>query len=410
MSSKSAAVNVEEERLAHALVSRGLISQDEADQCRSTADGPIGPEALLDRLTSAGFLTSHQAKRARQELSLLLEQRIPGYQLVDKLGEGSMGKVYKARQLSMNRLVAIKVLPPRLAANPGFLDRFTREAHIAAKLSHNNIVQAIDVGSAGKINYFVMEYVEGTTIARELEKGKVYEEREAVDICLQVAQALEHAHRRQLIHRDVKPANIMITPEGVAKLADLGLARESTNEDQAREERGRVFGTPYYMAPEQIRGQEDVDIRADIYALGATLYHMVTGQYPFSGKTVEAIFRAHLEQELVPPDHLNQKLSSGLGEVVEVMMAKDRRKRYPTPADLVIDLECLLAGQPPKLARERVEAATLQHLAHGDDAEEEDDNPEAITASEQRYRVWVLVLAGVLAGSLLLNVVQLLRG
>src|SRR5262245_36666393 len=164
MSSKPAGINVEQERLAHALVSRGLITQEEADQCRTPASEAGGPEALLERLTTAGFLTANQTRRALQELNLLLEQRIPGYQLLEKLGEGSMGKVYKARQLSMNRLVAIKVLPARLAANPAYLERFNREAHIAAKLSHNNVVQAIDVGSAGKINYFVMEYVDGTTI------------------------------------------------------------------------------------------------------------------------------------------------------------------------------------------------------------------------------------------------------
>src|SRR5262249_12718243 len=142
---------------------------------------------LLARLVKAGFLTDPQAQRAAQELPLLLGQKIPGYQLVEKLGQGSMGTVYKARQLSMNRPVAIKVLQPRLAANREFLERFVREARLAAKLSSNHVVQAIDVGSAGKIHYFVMEYVEGTTIRQELEKGKVYEEKEAVAIVLQVA-------------------------------------------------------------------------------------------------------------------------------------------------------------------------------------------------------------------------------
>src|SRR5262249_10783825 len=154
----------------------------------------------------------------------LLNQQIPGYQLLEKLGQGSMGTVYKARQLSMNRLVAIKILLPRLAANKEFTERFTREAHLAARFSSNNVVQAIDVGAAGPLHYFVMEYVEGTTIRQELEAGKIYRERAAVEIVLQVAQALQHAHRRGLIHRDVKPANVILTTEGVAKLADLGLA------------------------------------------------------------------------------------------------------------------------------------------------------------------------------------------
>src|SRR5262249_25978562 len=153
-----------------------------------------GPDVLLGRLVRAGFLTPNQAKRATQELPMLLGQQIPGYQLVEKLGQGSMGVVYKARQLSMDRLVAIKVLHPRSDGNAEVLRRLTREAHLAAKLSHNNIIQAIDVGSAGNIHYFVMEYIEGTTIKQELEAGKVYEEREAIEIVLQIAQALQHAH------------------------------------------------------------------------------------------------------------------------------------------------------------------------------------------------------------------------
>jgi serine/threonine-protein kinase len=317
-----------------------------------------------------------------------------------------MGIVYKAQQLSMNREVAIKVLRPRLAANRGFLERFTREAHVAARLSHNNIVQAFDVGSAGSLHYFVMEYVEGTTIKRELEREKVYGEREAVEIVLQIAQALSHAHRRGLIHRDIKPANIILTAEGVAKLADLGLARQTHDDDELDEaERGMTIGTPFYISPEQIRGEETIDIRADIYSLGATFYHMVTGQPPFPGKTVEPVLMAHLNQELTPPDHLNTALSAGVGEVIEFMMAKDRNERYPTPGDLIIDLECLLAGEPPKLARQRIEAASLAELAQGE-AADDDESHEGETAG--RHRVWLAVLGTALAVSVLLNVVLLL--
>src|SRR5207244_54634 len=145
-----------------------------------------------------------------------------------------------------------------------FFKRLTREAHTAAKLSHNNIVQAIDVGHAGPLCYFVMEYVPGTTIKEEQEEGKVYAEREGVEIALQIAQALQHAHRRGLIHRDVKPANIILTLDGIAKLADLGMARSTEDRALARAEKGLTIGTPYYIAPEQIHGREDIDVRADI--------------------------------------------------------------------------------------------------------------------------------------------------
>src|SRR5205085_6699840 len=136
------------------------------------------------------------------EISPKASQQIPGYQLVEKLGQGSMGAVYKARQLSMNRMVAIKVLLPHLAASPKDRERFLREAHLAAKLSHNNIVQAIDAGSAGKIHYFVMELMEGTTINKLIEGGKIFTEKEAVEIVLQIARALEHANHRHMVHRD----------------------------------------------------------------------------------------------------------------------------------------------------------------------------------------------------------------
>jgi eukaryotic-like serine/threonine-protein kinase len=395
----------EDERLAHALISRGLITREEVIACRGGQ--PLGAERLLERLVEKGLLTTAQADRVRAELPGLINQHIPGYQLMDKLGQGSMGVVYKARQVSMNRLVAVKVLSPRWVSKPEFLDRLRREAHLAARLSHNNIVQAIDVGSAGNFHYFIMEYVEGKTIRDELDAGKVYSETEAVEIILQLAQALQHAHRRGLIHRDIKPANVILTAEGIAKLADLGMARETADAALARKERGITIGTPYYIAPEQARGREDIDGRADLYSLGATLYHMVTGRPPFPYKDVESVIEAHLHEELTPPDHLRPELSSGLGEVVELLMAKECKQRYQNPGDLVIDLECLLNGEPPRLARQKIEAATLAALSEGE--EETEDGSPGETAAGPGWTV-VYVLAGALALSLVLNLVLLLHG
>jgi serine/threonine-protein kinase len=333
--------------------------------------------------------------------------QIPGYKLIEKVGQGSMGTVYKGKQLSMNRLVAVKILHPRLAANPQDLERFLHEAHLAAKLSHNNIVQAIDAGSADQIHYFIMEYMEGATIGQQLKAGKIFEEREALTIIRQMAKALEHAHRRQLVHRDIKPGNIVITTEGVAKLADLGLARTTSGDGLSKDEKGMMYGTPFYIAPEQILGWGDIDVRADIYALGATLYHMVAGQPPYPGKDIDKILDGHLKQELTPPDHLNTKLSAGLGEVVEFMMAKDRDKRYATPEELLLDLDCLLKGKPPRLARQRIEEAMLQQLATGETAAEEE---EAATPAAQGVSVmWVVVLGALLGLSVLLNIFLLLR-
>jgi serine/threonine-protein kinase len=392
---------IDEGRLAHALVTRGLVTPEEIQNCKSADSMKSG---LLGRLVESGYLAPSQARRVQQELAGPTNQQIPGYQLLERLGQGSMGKVYKARQLSMNRLVAIKVLHPRLAANPKYLERFTQEAHIAARLNHNNVVQAIDVGSIGSLHYFIMEYIQGTTIKDHLEAGKIYEEHEALEIVRQIAQALEHAHRRQLVHRDIKPANIILTTEGVAKLADLGLARELADSQQTEQEKGLVLGTPYYISPEQIEGNEDIDVRADIYSLGATLYHMVTGRPPFPGTNVDKVMRAHLKEELTPPDHLNTKLSAGIGEVVEVMMAKDRARRYQNPGTLIMDLESLLAGQAPKVARQQFAQSSLQNLAEGEIADEEGEG-----TSDSSAKIWLAVLGGILGLSLILNVVMLLR-
>jgi serine/threonine-protein kinase len=250
-----------------------------------------------------------------------------------------------------------------------------------------------------------MEYIEGTTLKQELESGKRYEEREAVEIVLQVAQALQHAHRRGLIHRDIKPANIVLTSDGIAKLADLGMARETSDAALVEAEKGLVIGTPFYISPEQIETNEDIDVRADIYSLGATFYHIVTGQPPFPGAKANEVLEAHLEQELTPPDHLNTKLSSGLGEVVEFMMAKDRDLRYQRPDDLILDLECLMNGEAPKLARQKI-AASLAELEEGVADEEEDARHRS--GFKQEW-LWMAILGTLLGLSVLLNLVLLLR-
>jgi eukaryotic-like serine/threonine-protein kinase len=395
----------DEDRLIHALIGRGLLTREEVQGSPPAAGTAPGTDALLNRLVQAGLLTAGQAKRVRKEVAALVGQQIPGYQFLEKLGQGSNGVVYKAKQLSMDRLVAVKVLHPKYSANPALLARHTREARVAAKLSHNNIVQAIDVGSAGSLHFFVMELVEGKTIQEEITAGKVFREREAVEIIVQIAQALAHAARRGLVHRDVKPANIVLTPEGIAKLADLGMARTAADDAELRrKERGLTIGTPYYISPEQVRAEEDIDTRSDLYSLGATLYHMVTGRPPFEGSG-EKVFEKHLHQALTPPDHINQELSGGIGEVVEVLMAKDRDERYQTPDDAVIDLECLLAGQPPKLARQRIEANTLAALTQG--VEESTDGVR--TSGPPHGWLWISVLGGVLALSLLLNLILVLR-
>ncbi|MBN1943643.1 MAG: serine/threonine protein kinase [Phycisphaerae bacterium] len=269
---------------------------------------------------------------------IIAKRQIPGFQILERLGAGGMAVVFKARQLSLNRVVAIKVLPRRLSNDAEYVERFYAEGRAAAKLNHPNIVQAIDVSEYAGYHYFVMEYVEGRTVHDELEKGKVYFENEALNIILQIGGALEHAHAQGLIHRDVKPKNIMITPDGTAKLMDMGLARLADDARAIQTEAGKLYGTPYYISPEQILGRTNIDSRCDIYSLGATLYHMVAGRVPFEGRDAKEIMIKHVKQKLISPDRYNMDLSFGLVKVILKMMAKRRRHRYATTAEMMDDL------------------------------------------------------------------------
>ncbi len=361
-----------EANLERTLLRRGLATPQEIEHCKNertklAASKRENVPSLLEVMVVAKALTASQARRVLQEVGDAQEKlEIPGYQILEKIGKGSMGIVYKAKQTSVDRIVAVKVLLDALASNKEFIKRFDREAKIAAKLSHNNIVNAIDAGEVSGHYFFVMEYIEGETIKDMLERGKVFDEKIALKIVLAVAEAIKHAHQKGLIHRDIKPENILLTKDGNVKLADLGLARPTADEKWAMSEAGMAIGTPYYISPEQVRGQVDVDIRADIYGLGATLYHMVTGVVPYTGETPNEVMKKHVDKNclLTPPDHVNTKLSSGLGEVVETMMAKNRENRYRNPDDMILDLKCLLAGERPMIADQKADA--LDNLAEGD--------------------------------------------
>jgi serine/threonine protein kinase len=367
----------------------------------------VNPMMLRDLMVDLGYITQNQAERLRKSIkeSKAAAHQIPGYKILGKLGAGAMAVVYKAQQLSLNRTVAIKVLPRRFSENPEYVERFYKEGQAAGKLNHNNIVQAFDVGEAGGYHYFVMEYVEGKTLHDDLSAGKIFKEDEALDIVIQVAHALNHAHTCGLIHRDVKPKNIMINTAGVVKLADMGLARETTDIEAAQTEAGKAYGTPYYISPEQIRGKIDIDGRADIYGLGSTFYHMVTGRVPFMADDPAEVMRKHLREELIPPDHINTSLSAGVSEVIEVMMAKRREDRYNNVEELLTDLEAVRNGQPPLRAHKRFDVSVLEQLGSGDAIEAEEEFYKEDTIAH--YRIATLVL-GAVAAILLLIIIFLL--
>jgi eukaryotic-like serine/threonine-protein kinase len=407
--------SLNEFNLEKSILRRGLATPAEVDACKALKAKLAGKEdskGLLDIMVEAKVLTKNQSMRLMKEIGEANKKfEIPGYQVIEKLGKGSMGVVYKARQTSVDRIVAVKILLDALAQNKEFIKRFDREAKIAAKLSHNNVVNAIDAGDVNGLHYFVMEYVEGYTIKDTLDKNEVFDEKTALKIVMAVAEALKHAHQRGLIHRDIKPENVILTLDGNVKLADLGLARLTADEKWAMSEAGMAIGTPYYISPEQVRGQVDVDIRADIYSLGATLYHMVTGQVPYNGETAAEVMRKHVDKNttITPPDHINTKLSSGLGVVVETMMAKNRENRYRNPDDLLLDLKCLLQGESPMIAGQKPD--DLATLAEGDAEEGNRGATEAQLIELAGYvngrQHIILALAAILALSVITNVVML---
>ena len=333
------------------VVEHGFATEEEVTHCLGTRREDLSNRSLAQELVDQEFVTRRQIARLRQIIEVeRSNQKIPGYKVLGKLGAGAMASVFKGQQLSLDRTVAIKVLPKKFTNNPQFIERFYAEGRAAAQLNHPNIVQAFDVGKSGEFHYFVMEYVEGKTVHDYIVENKRFKESEALEIVLQVADALQHAHERGLIHRDVKPKNIMITPSGVTKLADLGLARALDDKEAALAEKGKAFGTPYYIAPEQIRGEVNIGPQADIYSLGATFYHMVTGTVPFNGKNPTEVMQQHLKNPLVPPDHVNSRLSAGVSEVIEMMMAKSRKQRYRNIGELMTDLKAVKRGEDPPLA------------------------------------------------------------
>ncbi len=363
---------LDDSTLMRVLVDSKLATADEVAACAEEAkrlqkNGE--PNALARTLIEKGYVTPSQINRlsddSRGDSIYRPAQQIPGFQILGRLGSGAMATVYKAKQLSLDRIVAVKVLPRRMSENEEFVSRVRKEGRAAAKLSHINIVQAIDVGEAGGYHYFVMEYIDGRTVWDDLRKNQAYSEQEAIQVVIQTASALEHSHGRGFVHRDVKPKNIMITNQNVVKLADMGLAREMSDKEAALAEAGRAYGTPYYISPEQIRGEVNIDTRADIYSLGATFYHMVTGKVPFEGNTPSSVMHKHLKEVLVPADHINTSLSAGVGEMIEVMMAKNPEDRYASAKDLLIDLEAALRGEPPLIARNKYDHEVLHELAVG---------------------------------------------
>ena len=326
-------------------------------------------------MTSKNSQSSVNSGQTGTESGLMQLQRLGRYELKRKLGAGGMGAVYLALDTELNRLVALKVLPPEKAENRTLVKRFKAEAQAVAQLTHDNIVRVYESGEKAGYHYIALEYVEGTDVHRLIKKRGRIPIRRASEIITQVAQALEHAAEAGIVHRDIKPANLLITQAGVVKLTDLGLARVlDENETTSITRAGTTVGTVDYMAPEQARNSKAADIRSDIYSLGCTWYHMLTGTPPYPEGSVTNKLHAHAVNRIPDPRSINEAVPEVIVGVIQRMMAKKPEDRYQSPRELLEDMKAV------KATKKEISAEDLAALASGD----EDDTPAAVPVVTSR--------------------------
>ncbi len=268
--------------------------------------------------------------------------RIGKYEVLEFVASGGMGTVYKGRDVDLDRVVALKVLPAATAKQPKMLDRFRREARAAARLHHENIVAIYEFGEQDGVFFLALEYVAGIDLQEYIDKRRKLPPAEALQIVLQAARALAHAHEQKVVHRNVKPSNFLLTRKDgrlVVKLTDLGLALHPSDEEFRLTREGTTVGTIDYMAPEQARDSGSADIRSDIYSLGCTFFHILGGTAPFAQGTMSERLLQHLQDELPDVRQLNKDVPAGYVAILQRMLAKKPEDRYQTPADLLRNLE-----------------------------------------------------------------------
>lgn len=343
-----------------AALASGLISQVDLDEARAALrwshEPPPGLEGLrtgdplADKLVELGRLNQWQASQLIQGRTKF---NLGPYWILDGIGQGGMGQVFKAEHEASGAVVAIKVLP-RSRSTPEAVENFAREIQATAQLNHPNLVRAIDSGHDGNVHYLVTEYVPGMDLRKLVRRRGPLGMHEAASLIGQVAQGLQHAHEQGIIHRDVKPGNVLVSPEGVAKLSDLGLAGPLEGAAQSDPRFGKIVGTADYLSPDHIRSPWDPKPAWDIYSLGCTLYYAVTGKVPYPGGSTADKARAHCELVPLNPRQLNSKLSAAFVDVLADMMAKDPAERIATAAEVVRRLQ---PWTDPQLAAADAESA-----------------------------------------------------
>ena len=342
----------EEKAFGNFLLKKKVITLDKLQKSFEVQQGlqKWGIEKSIDQvIVEKGFVDKRQMTVLLREHRGGDEELIRGYRITHKIGEGAMGEVYYAVDLQNdNRPVAIKILYSHLGKRKATAQRFLQEGRLCIeKLHHPNIVKGYEVGYEVNSDFFfyVMEMVQGSNLRKLLKDKGVFSENLSLQIMMQMTSALQHAFEFNLVHRDIKPDNIILTDKGEAKLCDLGLARDWA-QDLSLTRTGAVMGTPFYISPEAAGGLQ-LDTRSDIYSLGASMYHMIVGQVPFDGPNSAVVLNRHRIDPLVAPIEHRMDISPGLSAVIEVMMAKSPDDRYQTPMELMEDLQKVQDGDIP---------------------------------------------------------------
>jgi hypothetical protein len=336
----------EDMRLVEKALQTGKISHKqyaESLRVRDALEAQGVKKGLVEILADDGALSKKDLEQLDD--ASLVGQTLGGFLIEAKLGEGGMGAVYRAKQISLGRAVALKVLAPQHGADPEFVGRFVREARSAARLNHPYVVQPLEIGAEKGFHFFAMELCEGGSVASRIDRRGRFPEPDALEVIRAVGLALSYASELGMIHRDIKPDNILFTRTGITKLADLGLAKDRSETHQLTMT-GLILGTPNYMPPEQALGKKDLDIRGDIYALGITLFEMVTGRVPFKGDTPLIVMNQHVNEPLPDPRSIVPDLSEDLVRLIRRMTEKDRDLRFRSPRDLVVECERVLGMKP----------------------------------------------------------------
>ena len=341
-------------------VENGLVTELQVRECLDAQEvarkEERDPEQVEDIMIAKGFMSQEEVRAVKTALGRMSRDeektgeplRIGNYEIIGKIGDGGLGTVYKARQISMSRDVALKVLHKKWLTDEEFKKRFLLEARLAGRLSHQNLIQVYDVGRDRGIYYFSMEFVDGETIEDMIERDGPLEPSKAVDFIIQVLRAITYIKNFDIVHRDIKPGNMMVTRKLIVKLGDFGFVKSKLDPMIATE--GEVLGTPDYISPEQAMGMENIDWRSDQYSLGCSLYHMVTGKPPYEGSG-SSVMRQHIKSDLPDPRTVNSKIPDAVVQVLERMMAKDPNDRYIDTDLFFEDLELVKIGHDPTIAR-----------------------------------------------------------